>query len=155
MTLEELEKRITALEDIEKIKELHRQYVFWLNSQQWDEMIDCFTENAIADIGEHGLRKGREEITKLFKINIANKVAGWNGGHFVNQPVISVDGDKATGHWLLYIFIFHAQTPTGPSYKWVQGRYDCEYVKVNGKWKFSFVKFKEPWPEQLNLGKIA
>ena len=152
MTLEELQKKVTALEDMEEIKALHREYVFWLNSQQWDEMIDCFAEDASADIGVHGLRRGREEITKLFKVTMANQLSGWNGGHFVTQPVISVNGDKATGHWFLHIFIFLTQTPEGPSYKWVQGRYDCEYVKVNGKWKFSLLKFRQPWPEKLNLG---
>jgi ketosteroid isomerase-like protein len=152
MTLEELQKKVLALEDMEAIKELHRQYVFWLNSQEWDEMIDCFTEDAIADIGRHGEHKGREEITKLFKVTMNNQLSNWNGGHFVTQPVISVNGDKATGHWFLHIFIFLTQTQEGPSYKWVQGRYDTEYIKVNGKWKFKVLRFKEPWPKQLNLG---
>jgi ketosteroid isomerase-like protein len=154
MTLKELEKRVAALEDIEDIKKLHREYLFWFNNQQWEEMIDCFAENATAEIGAHGLRRGKEEITKLFKINIANRVTSWKGGHFVTQPVISIDGDKATGHWLLHIFVFHTQTPTGPSYKWTQGRYDCEYAKVNGKWKFSSLKFTNPWPEKLDLGQL-
>ena len=92
MTLEELKKRVTELEDLEEIKELHRQYVFWLNSQQWEEMIDCFAENAIADIGETGLRKGKEEIAKLFKnnISVSNKM-NFSCSKFKNN---SIDSSK-------------------------------------------------------------
>ena len=36
-----------------------------------------------------------------------------------------------------------------PSRRWIQGRYDCEYVKENGKWKFSVLKMRRPWPEFL------
>ena len=46
MTLEELKKQTEELQGNEEIKKLHRQYVYSLNSHQWAEMVDCFTENA-------------------------------------------------------------------------------------------------------------
>ena len=42
MTLEELEKKVRALDDIEEIKNLHREYIFWLNNRQFKEMIRLF-----------------------------------------------------------------------------------------------------------------
>ena len=46
MALEELEKRLRVLEDIEAIKQLHRKYVFCLSSRAWDDLLDCFADDA-------------------------------------------------------------------------------------------------------------
>jgi len=139
MTLEELEKRVKILEDIEEIKKLHINYVYLLCDLQWDEMLDCFAENATLDLMDQGVRQGKKEIGEVFH-NVLAKMIKRTDGHFVGQPVISVDGDKAKGYWILYLFFAE------PEVKWVQGRQDCEYVKVNGKWKFSSVIFASPWP---------
>lgn len=141
MTLEEMEKRLKVLEDIESIKNLHRDYVYALASQQWDDMLDCFAEDAVADIWQWGLRRGRKEIEELFKKNFDGKILPTHG-HLVAQPVITVDGDTAGGYWILYIFFAE------PEMRWVQGRHDCKYVKVDGRWKFSYLKFTRPWPPQ-------
>ena len=140
-----LEKKIRTLEDVEAIKNMHKEYVYWLNNRQWDKMLGCFIENASADIGYHGMRRGIREIEKLFKVDVA-KVNSGREGHFAVQPVISVNGDKAKGHWLLYILFSDAAT--GQATKWIQGRYECEYVKELGKWKFSSVIWIRPWPKQ-------
>ena len=140
MTLEELEKRIRVLEDMEEIRKLHREYVYFLANRQWNDLVDCFREDALYDISDHGLRKGKKEIEDIVK-NEFDKLIKPTHGHFSTQPVISVDGDKANGHWILYLFF------PEPEVSWVQGRYDCEYVKVDGKWKFSSMKFRR-WPAQ-------
>lgn len=139
MTLEELEKRVKVLEDIEDIKKLHINYVYLLCNLQWDDMLDCFAENATLDLLDHGVRKGKKEIDEVFH-NVLAKMIKRTDGHFVGQPVISVDGDKAKGYWILYLFF--AKLPV----RWMQGRQDCEYVKINGEWKFSSVRFTSPWP---------
>jgi len=139
MTLEELAEKIKVLEDIEEIKKLHINYVYLLCDLQWDEMLDCFAENATLDLMDQGVRQGKKEIGEVFH-NVLAKMIKRTDGHFVGQPVISVDGDKAKGYWILYLFFAE------PEVKWVQGRQDCEYVKVNGKWKFSSVIFASPWP---------
>jgi ketosteroid isomerase-like protein len=139
MNNEELEKRLKNIEDIEQIKILQNKYLYWLYDRQWDKIIDCFTEDATVEIGKHGLRKGRAEITKLFKQDINKTNAGkGRDGHFVVQPVISVEDDKATGQWLIYIMI--SDPVTGNAQRWVYGVYNCYYVKTNGKWKLSFLK---------------
>lgn len=145
MKLEEMEERLRTLTDIEDIRNMHYEYVFWLNNQQWDEMADCFVEDATADI--HGLRKGKAEIARLFKEVIPRLNAGkGRDAHFAVQPVISVQGNRAKGHWLIYILI--SDPVTGNAQRWIPGRYDCEYVKKDGKWKFSLLKYTSPWPVQ-------
>jgi ketosteroid isomerase-like protein len=145
MTLEELEKRLKTLEDLEAIRKLHHEYIFMLLNRQWDEIVDCFAEDATANIAHHGLRRGRAELEKLFKENISKMNAGkLRDAHFVVQPVINVEGSTASGYWLMYIMV--ADPETGKSLRWVQGRHDCEYVEIDGKWKFKSVKYTRPWP---------
>ena len=145
MTVAELEQRLRNLEDIEAIKSFHREYVFFLNNRQWDDMADCFTEDAFADI--HGPHRGRDEIRKLFTERISKLNAGkGRDAHFAVEPVIHVDGDRAKGHWLIYILI--SDPVTGAASRWMQGRYDCEYAKVSGRWRFSSLVYSSPWPPE-------
>jgi hypothetical protein len=139
VTLEELEKRVKVLEDIEAIKQLHINYVYLLCNLQWEDMLDCFAEDATMELLDQGVSKGKKEISGVFH-NVLAKMIKRNDGHFVGQPIISVDGDRAKGHWILYLFFAE------PEVKWLQGRQDCEYIRVNGEWKFSSVKFTAPWP---------
>ena len=46
MTLEELEKQVTTLIDIEAIKSLQNEYIFYLLNRQWTEIPDFFTDDA-------------------------------------------------------------------------------------------------------------
>ena len=142
MNLEQVEKRLNAVEATQEIINLHDEYLFHLNKSQWREMADCFTKDAIADI--HEKRQGKEEIYQLFTDVIAKLNAGKSRDiHFAVQPVIEVDGDKARGHWLIYIFI---SDENGNPKRLIPGRYDCEYAKVDGKWKFSSLTYTSPWP---------
>jgi hypothetical protein len=69
-------------------------------------MVSFFTENAYVNIWRHGKRRARKEINKLFPEHISKVNAGkGKDAHFTVMPVITVDGDHAKGHWMLYIFI--------------------------------------------------
>jgi ketosteroid isomerase-like protein len=138
------EQRLKVMEDIQAIQDLHREYVYWLNLCDWDKVIDIFTEDCSADIGRWGIRHGKESLQKLFKEDIGhnNRGAG-RDGHFVTMPVISVDGDKANGHWLFYIMM----TDHEKGNRWLQGRHEVDYLKIDGKWKIRNIWFG-PWPPQ-------
>jgi ketosteroid isomerase-like protein len=140
MTLEEIEKRLKTLEDLEAIRKMHHDYIYALASQQWDDMLACFTEDAVADIYNWGIKHGKKEIEQLFKGQFNGKILPTHG-HLAGQPVIKVDGNKAEGHWILYMFL------PEPQMRFVQGRHDVQYVKENGQWKFKYLKFTRPWPE--------
>ncbi len=147
MDLRDISRRLQYLEDLEAIKSLHRDYVFWINSREWDKTAECFSEDAVALIFRHPLARGKEAIRSLFFDRIANVNSGkGRDGHFATLPVIQVDGDRARGHWMLYILI--ADPVTGNALRWTQGRYECEYVKVGERWKFSKLVWVNPWPRQ-------
>lgn len=141
----DIEKRVQALEDIEAIKALHRDYIYWLNNSEWDRMVDCFTEDAVARIFRHPLCRGKSDIHALFTQTMSTVNAGKGRDcHFSTMPVIKVDGDSATGHWMLYILI--ADQQSGKADKWAQGRYECAYQRVADQWKINKLVWINPWP---------
>ena len=152
--LESLRQRIESLEDLEEIKKLHRDYIFWLSNHQWDQMIECFAEDAIAWIGKHGEQKGKNAIKASFDSDISQIAAYQKGGQMLMQPVIHVNGQKAEGYWSWYRLNTQFTSPSGQKVQLfganMQARYDCEYTKENGKWKFSKLKLTRPWPEQAH-----
>jgi ketosteroid isomerase-like protein len=145
MTLEEMEKRLRVVEDIEQIRQLHYRYLNCVNFTKWDEIMDCFAKDCVVDFAAPGHPiKGTAAIEKYFKGTVAKLHVG-KEGDFVVHPLISVDGDKAKGNWVMYMMYFYPRT--GQSLFWVQGIYDCEYIREDGQWKFSLLY----WRERLGL----
>lgn len=138
-TLQEVSKRLKVVEDIEEIKQLQIHYVNCLQHAQYDDMIDCFAEDcAIQLFGPEEPITGKVAVAKTFREGISQTHFGQEGDVLLH-PIISVDGDKAKGTWTIYLLYFHPQTHQ--SLFWVQGFYDMEYVRENGKWKFSLMKW--------------
>ena len=138
MTQHELEARIKRLEDIEEIKNLQARYCYFIDTLQMDKVPDLFAENFIAEYVPMATFKTRAELMQFLK--------GADEGssmmcHQAMTPLIEVDGDKATGTWYLF-GPFTNYLPKGEVANWVQGRYDNDYVREDGKWKFSHLRFK-------------
>jgi ketosteroid isomerase-like protein len=134
MTLQKLEKRIQAIEDIEAIKRMHQEYMSCLDNIQFAKALDYFTDDAEVEVRFSRVMKGKENYSKIYLGTLAQRKER-HDGHLVAQPDITVDGDTAKGHWIVYMFF------SVPEIQWVQGRHDCEYVKENGTWKFRKLKF--------------
>jgi hypothetical protein len=143
MTLEEMEKRLTALEDLEEIKKLQREYMQHIDHLEFSQLLDLFTDDAIAETRNYGPHTGKKEIADLYQNKLGRRKI--RDGHLVGEPVITVDGNRAKGHWTVYMFF------SEPTVEWVQGRNDCEYIKVNGKWKFSHLKFTRTLASKTSL----
>jgi len=148
MNLEEIEKRLTILEDTEAIKKLHAHYVNCLNLADYDALLDCFWEDAAVDL-HAGQAKGKKQLIPFFKGGMSKNHIG-KEGPFSVHPIITVDGDKAKGSWLMYIQYVRPRkldpkptiflTDDAPD--WVQGYYEMEYQKKNGEWRISFLKWR-------------
>lgn len=137
--VERLKRRVEVLEDMEEIKRLHRDYIYWLCEKNWDRMLECFVEDVEAEIMGDRFQ-GKAEIERFFK-NVLQERISLKDGHIVSQPVLSVRGEEASGYWILYLFF------SEPSTRWLQGRQECVYVKVGGKWRIKKMRFIAPWPE--------
>jgi hypothetical protein len=96
---------------------------------------------------------GRLKATSLISINNPAKRLPFKAA--INQIII-IDGDSAKASWLLYIHGAKPHAPrklppeiAGPAAEvfgeevgdWVQGYYDMEYKKENGRWKFKLLKW--------------
>ena len=148
MTLEELEARVRTLEDIEEIKKLQARYTYLLDTDKWNEAVNLFTENAKVQLTGF-LCEGKEEITKIYKELFGSGMMSMHR-HMVIQPVIEVDGETARGMW--YLFNVHTyKLPQGDTPMWSQAKYENEYVKEDGKWKISslryIINFRTPYAD--------
>ena len=142
--LKKLEDRVKVTEDIQEIHQLQRRYVNALMCTEWEDAVDCFSEDAMIDVFLHEPVSGKKAIEKWFKEELSKTHAGKEGDVCIH-PIISVEGDRATGKWLLYIMYFYPRT--GQSLFWVQGFYNMEYIREKGEWKISVMN----WTERLGL----
>jgi hypothetical protein len=156
MTIEELEKRLVNMEkrlgiveDIEEIKKLQIHYVTLVSTAKWDEIMNCFAQNVEIDLKGGAFKsKDRIEIEKYFKEDLSKIHVGREGLFSVN-PYITVDGDTAKGTWMLLMMFFHHST--WQPVVWLYGFYNMEYVRENGKWKISYLK----WRSRMGLQNLV
>ena len=145
MPASEFGEIVKRLDDIQRIKDLHREYVYWVANCEWEQVIDCFTEDCSVNISKWGLRRGKASLQKLFKEDIAhNNMGKGRDSHVATMPVIKVNGNKAQGYWLMYVFI--SDPITGMASRWFAGRHDAEYRRVDNQWKIQKIVFTAPWP---------
>jgi hypothetical protein len=134
MADQDLERRIAQIEDIEAIRKLKARYCLYIDQPNEDAWISLFTEDSVWESDKIGIRKGREAIRVVFR-SIPDFLRF--AVHYVTNPIIEVNGDHATGNWLLLEPCTFAQSnqPT-----WGAGRYEEQYVKLGGEWKFKRLK---------------
>ena len=158
MSLEELEARIRVLEDIEEVKRLMASYIYLVDDSQWDDIAAFFADNARAEYGMLGSYDGKEAIGTFFK-EVVSQAWSW-AVHQLLSPLVIVEGERAKGRW----YIFCAATipsPEGDRAMWIQGAYDNEFIKVDGRWKFSqlrlvfnfFTPYEEGWVKSGMMGR--
>lgn len=134
MSLEDLERRLRVLEDIEAIKKLKVRYCLHVDERNEDTWASLFTEDAVWDGGNFGRYEGREAIRRFFR-SIPEMLAF--AVHYVMNPLIEVQGERATGRWYL---LEPCSFVEGDQAVWGAARYEEEYVKERGEWKFKEVK---------------
>jgi uncharacterized protein (TIGR02246 family) len=142
----EQEKQIQVFKDIRELQELHTNYAYLLLTREWEKIVDLFTDDAVIILHGRGRFVGKANILKAFQEVTKNNGGKGRDGHLALQPSIQVDGDKATAHWLMYVMMLD---PKGAyENRWIHGRHDVEYVRVNGQWKMTYMLFTSPWPRE-------
>lgn len=142
---QDMETRMTHIEDRIAISELRARYCFLVDQGRAQEAVDLFTED-----GEfHGPRnsyRGREEHLRHYSDHTLS--AMW---HFVTNEIIEIRGLSATGQCYCSMpCVFN-----GESYV-CACQYDDLLSKEDGHWKFKsrkvtfyyFVPLKEGWAKK-------
>ncbi len=131
----ELEQRITRLEDIEAIKQLKARYCeICDDDHNPDRITSLFAEDAIWESADFGKAEGHDAIRELF--TGFKKMFNFSQ-HNIMNPIIEVDGDRATGVW--YIMGPWTYTENNEE-KWLALRYNDDYVKRDGEWKYQHLR---------------
>jgi hypothetical protein len=106
MDLEELEREVTRLEDLQAIEDLQQMYGYYMDSHHREEVVDLFSdETESIEIESVGLFLGKEGVKRFFGDNDLlqegeTKVPGWiNILITMSQDVIDIDPSGGTPGW--------------------------------------------------------
>lgn len=136
--MEELATIIQELRDIEALKTLKARYCHLVDARQWEELAQLFVEDAVCDYGFFGTFTGRKNIIEGFFKGAVSAASSFMV-HMVHNPVIEVNGDRATAKWYLT-----AQTTHKPSGQavWAMGIYDDCFLRGDVGWQISSLTFE-------------
>ena len=161
----ELEAKVAELSEREAIRDLRFRYHECINEAKMPEIADLFTEDGELEFGHLGRAKGRDQINAFFSgLGGRPAQAGqpkrglYRVKQFIHNHVIHLHGDRADG----FAYLEAKPVYNGESYV-VAARYNDEYVKQGGHWKFSkmsltpyfMVPLKEGWSgdDLLKMGR--
>lgn len=138
-----LEARIQHEEDRAAIENLTRAYGYYIDKKVWGEVVPLFSDDAEVEISGRGVYRGKQGVDTLFRKVIGRGTDGLADGELSNHMVlqgvthVAPDGKTATGRWRAFIQIGMWQKMG----LWAEGTYDVKFVKENGVWKFSMMRW--------------
>ena len=153
--LARVEAQLQELQDREAIRELRYRYHEYVNQGRWSEIPNLFIEDGELDFGYLGKGRGRERLTRLFQA--APQLLPFVK-QFIHNHTIELQGERGTGTSYL-----EAKSVSGGKAYVVAGRYDDQYVRQDGEWRFArmdftpyfTVPFDEGWAQDdlLKMGR--
>lgn len=129
----------TLLDRIQ-IEDFITRYYYDLSVGKSHELADYFTADAVLDV-DSTVARGHAEIGKLYERpegaseSPAQSAQRRRGHMLLTNPIINVEGDRATIH-VLWTGVINEGLGKAPAL-YEQGREYTELVKVNGKWLIS------------------
>ena len=93
---------MTAMGDIDEIKQVKYRYLRALDTKNWDEFADTLTEDVTGDYGQSVGAElhftDRDALVKFMRTSLGPEIIT---EHRVTHPEITVDGDEASAIWYL------------------------------------------------------
>jgi hypothetical protein len=128
----------------EAIKRLKYKYLRCLDQKLWDEMGECFTEDAVAAYsGGKYAYEGRDAILDFLRRAMGAET--FLSSHRVHHPEIELRSpSEATATWALEDVVIEekwAITIRGAAF------YEDEYVKQDGRWRIRRTGYKRTYEE--------
>jgi len=149
-SIKALQIKIDMLGDIEEIRNLMATYTYSVDYGELDKLLDCFADDAQMEVGVRGRKEapfagkyGDKKAIESLYTGIMEQLPGpserFAVAHLIQNEVVVVEGEKARGTF--YLLEAGAPPAEGGQVNWTQGRYDNQFVKVDGRWKISFFGF--------------
>lgn len=132
-------------QDLEAIKRVKYKYMRCLDTKNWDEVVECFTEDATAAYsGGKYAADGRAAIVEFLVKSMDRK--DFLTSHRVHHPEIDFQSEtEATGVWALEDTVVdqrHGITIQGAAF------YEDRYVKEeDGQWRIAHTGYLRTWEE--------
>ena len=135
MSKNELEQRLTRLEDIDAIKRLKARYLNACDRQDPETVRGCFAEgNVIIDMSYFGCCNNRDEFVDDVFVPRGCHNFILDMHHCANAEIEILDTENATGVWALNYRNINMQDRT---ITLLSAVYHDEYRKIGGEWKVS------------------
>jgi ketosteroid isomerase-like protein len=136
--------------DWAEIYQLKSAYGIHYDTPDFEALVDLFTDDAVCVFGAYGTWNGKEEIRAGFAENVGAPSNPFPSLHSFVNPMITIDGDEATGKWYLLDFVLTG-TAEEPVLR-VMGVYDERYRREDGRWKIASMDLTFLW--NSDVGRI-
>ena len=161
-TIEELQARIQRLDDIKQIEQLQKIYGFYSDYSDWQKIVDLFADNdPSVEEADRGVYKGKAGVRRYYIDLLGDgpnkpRRVGLMSIVFQLQGVVTVEKDGQTGHGRWYGMGMEAKPILSINegdlrQTWINGIYENEYAKENGKWKIKklhfYLTFRTPYED--------
>ncbi|MGE4652066.1 MAG: nuclear transport factor 2 family protein [Myxococcota bacterium] len=137
---------MSDLEELEAIKRVKYKYLRCIDTKRFDELVECFTEDAEAayDKGKYSAAGRKAVLEFLVGALEREDVASM---HNVHCPELELTSPTtAKGSWYLHDYVVNPGEENGamPARSILQGAgfYSDEYVKIEGEWKIRFTGYE-------------
>lgn len=139
------------LVELEAIKRLKYRYARCLDLKRWDELAECFTEDAVAAYSGGGYTfEGRDAVLDFLRRSMGAPT--FHSSHKMHHPEIELTGaTTARAVWALDDVVVETAwdvTIRGASF------YEDEYVKVAGQWRISRTGYRRVFEEIQPRGPV-
>jgi len=153
--IENLENRLTRVEDIEAINRLQKAYGYYVEHWMYQEIIDCFSDGPGVYLNWiEGVWKGKEGVRRYFTNGGKSSPtpSGFSHQLMPTSGLITVapDGMTAKGRWYGFGAIFNSEDGKVEKGEFTSGIYEVGYVKEDGTWKIQSYDWIIPYVVRIN-----
>ena len=132
--------RLRILQDEREVTNLQRIYGYYVDRKMWDDVADLFAPDATMELGLQGVYAGKASIRRaLNQFGQPGLREGELNDRLQLQIVVHVDPGgltaKARGVELGMTGL------NGAGGQWIEGIFENEFVKRDGKWQFKSLHF--------------
>ncbi len=141
MNGEALAARLQRLEDIEAIRALKARYCQACDDDHDPEAVAaCFVEDGLWEAAGLGVHARGHAAIKAYIGGVRASGRVDKPAHMVMNPVISVKGDSATGHWRFLMMYADRADRSAPRFNRIIGVYEELYARTPAGWLISALR---------------